>query len=84
MATMPAGQAVVEILRAEGVEYVFGVVGSAFLEIMDAMYGLEDLKFVGPSRYGSINHAATGQSSSSNCTQQSFNGVEFPTLRVIC
>lgn len=37
----------VEILRAEGVRYVFGMVGSAFLEIMDAMYGLEDLKFVG-------------------------------------
>ena len=47
MARMSAGQAVVEILRAEEVKYVYGVVGSAFLEIMDAMYGLDDLKFVG-------------------------------------
>ena len=36
MARMSAGQAVVEVLRAEGVRYVFGLVGSAFLEIMDA------------------------------------------------
>ena len=47
MPKMSAGEAVVEILRAEGVNYVFGVVGSAFLEIMDPMYGLEDLKYVG-------------------------------------
>jgi acetolactate synthase-1/2/3 large subunit/sulfoacetaldehyde acetyltransferase len=44
---MSAGQAVVETLRAEKVRYIFGVVGSAYLEIMDAMYGLEDLEFVG-------------------------------------
>ncbi|MQF68729.1 thiamine pyrophosphate-binding protein [SAR202 cluster bacterium AD-804-J14_MRT_500m] len=47
MPNMSAGQAVVEILRAEGVAYIFGVVGSAFLEIMDPMYGLEDIKYVG-------------------------------------
>ena len=47
MARMSAGQAVVESLRAEGVKYIFGVVGSAFLEIMDPMYGLSDLQFVG-------------------------------------
>ena len=47
MPKMSAGEAVVEILRAEGVEYVFGVVGSAFLEIMDPMYGLEDIEYVG-------------------------------------
>ena len=47
MTRMSAGQAVVEVLRSQGVRYVFGVVGSAFLEIMDAMYGLDDLQFVG-------------------------------------
>ncbi len=44
---MTAGQAVVQALRGQGVEYVFGVVGSAFLEIMDAMHGLDDIRFVG-------------------------------------
>ena len=47
MSRMSAGQSVVEVLRSQGVRYVFGVVGSAFLEIMDAMYGLDDLQFVG-------------------------------------
>ncbi len=47
MPRMTAGQSVVEALRAEGVEYIFGVVGSAFLEILDAMYGRDDIRFVG-------------------------------------
>ena len=47
MAQVTAGQAVVEALRAEGVEYVFGVVGNTFLHILDAMYGRSDIKFVG-------------------------------------
>ena len=47
MAVMSAGKAVVECLRAEGVEYLFGLVGSAYLEILDALYGSEDLRFVG-------------------------------------
>ena len=47
MVKMSAGQWVVEALRSQGVRYVYGVVGSAFLEIMDAMYGLEDIQYVG-------------------------------------
>ena len=47
MVRMSAGKWVVEVLRSQGVRYVYGVVGSAFLEIMDAMYGLEDIEFVG-------------------------------------
>ena len=40
------GQAVVEALRAEGVEYVFGIVGGTFLEILDALYDAPDIKFI--------------------------------------
>ena len=47
MVVMSAGKAVVECLRAEGVEYFFGLVGSAYLEVLDALYGREDLRFVG-------------------------------------
>ena len=47
MVKMSAGKWVVEVLRSQGVRYVYGVVGSAFLEIMDAMYGLEDIEYVG-------------------------------------
>ncbi len=47
MPKMSAGQAIVEALRAEDVSYIFGVVGSSFLEILDAMYGRRDIRFVG-------------------------------------
>ncbi len=47
MPRLSAGQSVVEALRAEDVRYIFGVVGSAFLEILDAMYGRSDIRFVG-------------------------------------
>ena len=47
MAKLSAGQAIVEALRSEDVRYIFGVVGSSYLEILDAMYGRQDIKFVG-------------------------------------
>ena len=46
MAIMPAGQAVVESLRIEGVRYLFGLVGSAYLDILDAMWQRDDIQFV--------------------------------------
>ena len=47
MATMSAGQAVVEALRLEGVRYIFGVVGSCYVEILDALYAHPDIQFLG-------------------------------------
>jgi acetolactate synthase-1/2/3 large subunit/sulfoacetaldehyde acetyltransferase len=46
MPRMTAGEAVIESLRAEGVRYIFGVVGSAFLDILDALYGRQDIEFI--------------------------------------
>lgn len=47
MAKIPVGEAVLELLREEGVSHIFGIVGSAFLDILDAMYGQKDIEFVG-------------------------------------
>jgi len=47
MPTMSAGQAVVEALRLEGVRYIFGVVGSCYVEILDALYDHPDIQFLG-------------------------------------
>jgi acetolactate synthase-1/2/3 large subunit/sulfoacetaldehyde acetyltransferase len=44
---MSAGQAVVEALRLEGVRYIFGVVGSCYVEILDALYARSDIRFLG-------------------------------------
>ena len=43
---MKAGLAVVEALRAEGIEYTFGVVGSTTNTIVTEMYGRSDIRFV--------------------------------------
>ena len=47
MVKLSAGQAVMEALISEDVKYIFGVVGSSYLEILDAMYGRRDIQFVG-------------------------------------
>jgi acetolactate synthase-1/2/3 large subunit/sulfoacetaldehyde acetyltransferase len=46
MAQMKAGQAVIEALRAEGVEYTFGVVGTTTNSIVTEMYGRTDIHFI--------------------------------------
>src|SRR5205814_9513689 len=46
MGRMKAGLAVIEALRAEGVEYTFGVVGSTTNTIVTEMYGRHDIRFV--------------------------------------
>jgi acetolactate synthase-1/2/3 large subunit/sulfoacetaldehyde acetyltransferase len=43
---MKAGQAVIEALRAEGIEYTFGVVGTTTNSIITEMYGRSDIRFV--------------------------------------
>src|SRR5487761_2041791 len=47
MSTMTGGKAIVESLRAEGVKHVFGLIGSAGMEIFDALYDARDIRFIG-------------------------------------
>ncbi len=47
MAKMTAGAAVVEALRTAGVTHVFGVIGTAMLEVFDALYDCDDITYVG-------------------------------------
>src|SRR5438067_6977745 len=41
-----AGRAVVELLKAEGVKYVFGIVGSTFLDVLDALYDDRGVEYI--------------------------------------
>ena len=79
MAIMSAGQAVVESLRAEGVRYLFGLVGSAYLEILDALWGSEDLQFVGTRHEQGAAFMALGYAMASDqpgvCIAQNGPGV---------
>ena len=45
--TISGGQAAVEALRNEKTEYVFGLIGSATMEMFDALYDANDIKFIG-------------------------------------
>jgi thiamine pyrophosphate-dependent acetolactate synthase large subunit-like protein len=44
---LKTGEAVIELLRREGVSQIFGIVGSSFLDILDPLYNREDIRFVG-------------------------------------
>ncbi|HTO11402.1 MAG TPA: thiamine pyrophosphate-binding protein [Candidatus Binatia bacterium] len=46
MAAISGGRAVVELLKAEGVRYVFGIVGSTFLDVLDTLYDDKALEYV--------------------------------------
>jgi len=47
LTTLTGGQAVVESLVAEGVTHVFGLIGSAGMEIFDALFDAKTVRFIG-------------------------------------
>jgi thiamine pyrophosphate-dependent acetolactate synthase large subunit-like protein len=47
MAKISGGKAVVNALEAEGVEHAFGLIGSAGMEIFDALYDSKRIRFIG-------------------------------------
>jgi acetolactate synthase-1/2/3 large subunit/sulfoacetaldehyde acetyltransferase len=46
MRELTGGQAVVELLKAEGVRYIFGIVGATFLDVLDALYDDRSVEYV--------------------------------------
>jgi acetolactate synthase-1/2/3 large subunit/sulfoacetaldehyde acetyltransferase len=60
MARISGGAAVVEALRVEGVTHVFGVIGTAMLEVFDALYDATDVTYVGVRHEQNAVHMADG------------------------
>ncbi|SCY33332.1 thiamine pyrophosphate-binding protein [Microvirga guangxiensis] len=60
MKELSGGQAAVESLRAEGVEHVFGLIGSATMEMFDALHGASDIKFISVRDERTGTHMADG------------------------
>ena len=60
MAKMSGGKAVVTALEAEGVRHVFGLIGSAGMEIFDALYDEPGIRFVGVRDERTGTHMADG------------------------
>ncbi len=46
MAEMAAGRAIVEALKAEGVDHIFGLVGTTTNSIVTELYGRDDISFI--------------------------------------
>lgn len=47
MTACNGGHRTVEVLRAQGVDTVFGLIGSATMELFDALYDADDISFIG-------------------------------------
>ena len=60
MTLMTGGQAAVEALQTEKVAHVFGLIGSATMEMFDALYDAKDITFVGVRDERTGTHMADG------------------------
>ena len=60
MTILSGGQAAVESLKAEKVRHVFGLIGSATMEIFDALYDAKVIKFIGVHDERTGAHMADG------------------------
>ena len=60
MTQLSGGQAAVEALRAERTRHVFGLIGSATMELFDALYDASDISFIGVRDERTGTHMADG------------------------
>jgi acetolactate synthase-1/2/3 large subunit/sulfoacetaldehyde acetyltransferase len=60
MRKMSGGQAAVAALQAENVEHVFGLIGSATMEMFDALYDASEINFIGVHDERTGTHMADG------------------------
>ena len=60
MTTLSGGQAAIESLKAEGVGHVFGLIGSATMEMFDALYDADSISFIGVHDERTGTHMADG------------------------
>ena len=63
---LTGGQAAVQSLKKEQVRHVFGLIGSATMEMFDALYYEKDIKFIGVRDERSGTHMADGYARASN------------------
>ncbi|MDA0909013.1 MAG: thiamine pyrophosphate-binding protein [Proteobacteria bacterium] len=76
--TVSGGQAAVESLKAEGVDHVFGLIGSATMEMFDALYDAKDIRFIGVHDERTGTHMADGYARASGKTGVILAGQNGP------
>ena len=72
------GQAAVESLKVEGVDHVFGLIGSATMEMFDALYDATDIRFIGVHDERTGTHMADGYARASGRTGVILAGQNGP------
>ena len=60
MPILSGGQAAIEALKAENTQHVFGLIGSATMEMFDALYDARDIRFIGVHDERTGTHMADG------------------------
>ncbi|MEP3946805.1 thiamine pyrophosphate-binding protein [Ascidiaceihabitans sp.] len=78
MTQISGGQAAVEALKAEKTEYVFGLIGSATMEMFDALYDAKDINFIGVHDERTGTHMADGYARASGNTGVILAGQNGP------
>lgn len=78
MTKMTGGQAAIESLKAEKVEHVFGLIGSATMEMFDALYDAKEINFVGVHDERTGTHMADGYARASGKTGVILAGQNGP------
>ena len=63
---MTGGQAAVRSLKKEKIKHVFGLIGSATMEIFDALYQEKEINFIGVRDERTGTHMADGYARASN------------------
>ncbi len=58
MKRLTGGAAVVEVLKAQGVKVVFGLLGGSMLELYDALYDCDDIRYIGARDERAAGHMA--------------------------
>ena len=64
--SLTGGQAAIKSLKKEKVKHVFGLIGSATMEMFDALYHEKSIKFIGVRDERTGTHMADGYARASN------------------
>ena len=81
MQTLSGGQAAVESLKVEKVGHVFGLIGSATMEMFDALYDADGITFIGVRDERTCAHMADGYARASGRPGVILAGQNGPRLR---
>lgn len=78
MKQLSGGQAAVEALKAENTQHIFGLIGSATMEMFDALYDAKEISFVGVHDERTGTHMADGYARASGRTGVFLAGQNGP------